>query len=83
MEYDADKIIAQLYEMVAKEQDYEKLRALLTQLIQSLDERQRERDQRKASEVAEELRSELSALPRTHHQRENAARNQYDPHRGR
>ncbi len=47
MESDADKIIAQLYEMVAKEEDYEKLRALLTRLIQSLDDRQRERDQGK------------------------------------
>jgi len=57
MESDAEKIIAQLYEMVAKERDYDKLRALLTQLIQSLDERQRERDQRKAPDVAEQLRS--------------------------
>ena len=56
MESDADKIIAQLYELVAKEEDYEKLRGLLTRLIQSLDERQRERDQRNGPCHSEELR---------------------------
>jgi hypothetical protein len=45
MDINPEKLISELYEMVAKEKDYDELRRLITRLIECLEARQQERMQ--------------------------------------